>query len=436
MKVLPVLARSLTGELGVAQYGPKDYEILFVGKDERDVEALMSRLLSAFRSEGLDVGSSIAWYPRAGRTFDALMANANALLRTTSARAEPVATDSAGMRRVHEMAKRVANSQLNVLIRGETGVGKDVLARLIHGTSSRAQKPFLALNCAGFTETLLESELFGYAKGSFTGATAPKVGLLAAADGGTVFLDEVGDMPLSIQARLLRVIEDRQIRPLGSLESREINVRFLSATNKDLEAAVAKREFRPDLMFRLNGFSLEIPPLRERRDEIPVLARTFVADACREMGLERELALDEEAMGALVEHTWTGNIRELKNVIERAVVLCEGAMIRPEHLGLRSTASERSTEPPQAWRGPALPLLTDPGKLAERQRILDALHACASNQTRAAQMLNMSRRTFVSKLDYFKIPRPQKDSAARDGSRPMSTVADDQGPSDDENPDT
>ena len=228
-KILPLLARTLTSEHGVAQYGPRDYEILFVVADMHAGEVVMSRLVTEFRSEGLELSSSIAWYPQAGRTFDALIASANALLKASTP-PEAIATDFAEMRRVHEMATKVANSQINVLIRGETGVGKDVLARLIHRTSCRGEKPFLALNCAGLSETLLESELFGHAKGTFTGATGSKLGLLAAADGGTVFLDEIGDMPLSIQARLLRVIEDRQIRPLGALQSHQINVRFISAT--------------------------------------------------------------------------------------------------------------------------------------------------------------------------------------------------------------
>ena len=432
MKIFPMLARSLKGDQGVAQYGPKDYELLFTGQDERQIEGFMTGLVAAFRAEGLEVSHSIAWCPRDGKNFDALMTMANAMLKPTAAHPEPIATDSVGMQRVREMATKVANSQINVLIRGETGVGKDVLARLIHRTSSRAQRPFLALNCAALSDTLLESELFGYAKGTFTGATASKMGLLASADGGTVFLDEVGDMPLGIQARLLRVIDDRQIRPLGALQAQEINVRFISATNRDLEEAVARREFRQDLLFRLNGLCLTIPPLRERRGEIPILATTFLAEACREMGLERALSLDEEAMTALIEHMWSGNIRELKNVIERAVVLCEGASIRAEHLGLRS--AERPTEPPSSRRVRALPKLSDPVKLAERQRIIDALDACASNQTRAARLLKMPRRTFVSKLETYAIPRPQKTFATRDAARPPILVTDDRAPTDEDLP--
>jgi DNA-binding NtrC family response regulator len=410
IKVVAPLLRALAAGQGIAQYGPKDFEVLFVDGTEDEASSLMGRLVHDLRLDGLDVRTSMAWFPRDGRSFDALIAAANSRLKATVV---PVASlpEPAGMRRVHEMATKVASSQINVLIQGETGAGKDVLARLIHQKSPRAQKPFLPLNCAGLPETLLESELFGHAKGTFTGATTSKIGLLAAADGGTVFLDEIGDMPLSIQARLLRVIEDRQIRPVGSLQSIEVNVRFLSATNKDLEEAVAKREFRQDLLFRLNGLSLYIPPLRQRRDEIPVLANTFLNGACREMGRAPVPSLSDEAMDSLLRHSWSGNIRELKNVIERALVLCEGPVILPEHLELRAGLAERMAERPTLASGRVLPELTDPVKRAERQRILDALEACASNQTRAAQMLNMPRRTFVSKLEYYKIPRPQKDSA-------------------------
>jgi len=416
-RILPVFARILVGEQGIAVYGPKDYEIAFVGLPEEDVRSAMDRLIDALTAEGLDARGSIAFHPKNGRTFDALIESANTLLKVRAgAVPAPQVAIFDGMKRVHDMAGKVAGSQINVLIRGETGVGKDVLARLIHGISARADKPFVALNCAGLPDTLLESELFGHAKGSFTGATSTKLGLLEAADGGTVFLDEIGDMPLTIQARLLRVIEDRQIRPVGAVSGKAVNIRFLAATNKDLEDAVAKATFRQDLMFRLNGVSLLIPPLRQRRDEIPLLAKTFAADASREMGRDPVLVVGDEAMSVLLAHHWPGNIRELRNVIERAVVLCECQEILAEHLDMVATASAAPGQVSDELTGRAtptrlarpLPNLSDPMRLAERQRILDALETCASNQTRAAQLLGMPRRTFVSKLDYYQIPRPQK----------------------------
>ena len=200
--------------------------------------------------------------------------------------------------------------------------------------SRRASGPLVVLNCAGLAETLIETELFGHEKGAFTGAARAKVGLLEAGNGGTVFLDEVGEMPLSLQPRLLRAIEAREVLPVGAVKPRPIDVRFIAATNRDLEAEVAQGTFRRDLFFRLNGIALAIPPLRERKDEIAALAETFVADACRESGRERPPTISAEAMGYILDYDWPGNIRELKNVIERALVLCDGDEITSQFLPL------------------------------------------------------------------------------------------------------
>ena len=426
-KVLPLLARGLRAPHVFAAYSPRDYEILFVDVDEREVDAAIAGLLQASAAAGLEATCGVAWYPKNGRTSDALLGTANALLSVRrdlpAAPDERPRIDIAPMQRVRDMAARVATSPINVLIVGECGVGKDVLAQLIHKLSPRAEKPFMALNCAAVTATLLESELFGYEKGSFTGALGAKAGLLEAANGGTVFLDEVGDMPAAMQASLLRVIEAREVRPIGAVKSRPIDVRFISATNKDLDGAVTKGQFRDDLMFRLDVMRLKVPPLRERTDEIPALATTFVAAACLDAGRNGSLGISDGVMELLVGYRWPGNIRELKNVMERAVALCDGPEILPEHLPLermgtpldpfvtqrlqRDPAIAAAAEP-----GLSLPALTDPEKVAERQRIVDALVATNWNQTRAAQKLGMPRRTFVSKLDQFGIPRPQKATPA------------------------
>jgi two-component system, NtrC family, response regulator AtoC len=425
-RVLPLLARGLRAPHVFAAYGPRDYEILFVDVDERDVDATIAGLLQASHAAGLEATCGVAWYPKNGKTSDALLGTANALLsvrRDGPPEPERARIDTAPMQRVRDMAARVAASPINVLIVGECGVGKDVLAQLIHKLSPRAGKPFMALNCAALTATLLESELFGYEKGAFTGALAAKAGLLEAADGGTVFLDEVGDMPAAMQASLLRVIEAREVRPIGALKSRPIDVRFISATNKDLDGAVTKGQFRDDLMFRLDVMRLKVPPLRERTDEIPALATTFVANACLDAGRNGSLLIAEEVMELLIGYRWPGNIRELKNVMERAVALCDGPEILPEHLPLErmgspvdlSVTQRLQREAPSIAAAEAtlgLPPLTDPEKLAERQRIIDALVASNWNQTRAAQKLGMPRRTFVSKLDQFGIPRPQKSAPA------------------------
>jgi two-component system response regulator AtoC len=420
-RVTPVLGRDLPTSHIFASYGPKDYEILFTDTPEAEVEAAVSKLVDSFQAAGLETRSAVAWYPRDGRTSDALLAWANASLRATGRRitGEIPAVDAGGMQRARSMALRAASSNINVLILGESGVGKDVLARLVHQMSPRAAKPFVALNCAALTENLLESELFGHEKNAFTGATAPKQGLFESADGGTVFLDEIGEMPPAMQAKLLQAIERREVRPVGAVRARPIDVRFLSATNIDIEGAVAKGAFRSDLMFRLNTLTIAVPPLRERPDEIATLALSFVADACRGQGRTDTLALSPEALHCLQSYRWPGNIRELKNVIDRAVVLCDGDEILVHHLptekmrpapgdyipveraGVMSLAEGRPT--PRS-----VSPLADPEDEAERRRILEALDACAWSQTRAADRLGISRRALISKLDRYAIPRPQK----------------------------
>jgi DNA-binding NtrC family response regulator len=420
-KVMPVLARDLSAPHVFATYGPKDYEILFVDIQDAEAQALVGTLVEAFRAAGLEAQSALAVYPRDGRTADALLAAANASLKSKgepAASGEFPAIDASGMSRVRGMAARVASAPINVLIVGEMGVGKDVLARTIHQMSPRASKPFVALNCAGLTETLIESELFGHERGAFTGASAAKVGLFESANGGTVFLDEIGEMPNSMQAKLLRAIETREVRPVGAVKARPIDVRFISATNLDIEAAVKTGAFRGDLMYRLNTMTLSIPALRERKDEIPGLAAVFLELSSREMSRPPGLTISAAAMQCLLNYSWPGNIRELKNVIDRAVVLCDGPEILPDHLPVEKMRPEnfvrvddRPTAPPFQAGVTNLPPLNDPKEIEERKRILDALQACASNQTRAAKLLGISRRTLISKLDYYGVPRPQKGHA-------------------------
>jgi transcriptional regulator with PAS, ATPase and Fis domain len=283
-----------------------------------------------------------------------------------------------------------------VLLLGETGVGKEVVAGAIHSRSPRASGPFVAVNCAAMSESLFESELFGYERGAFTGADRAKPGLLESAHGGTLFLDEVGDMPLAPQAKLLRVLERREVLRLGSVKPKAIDVRIISATNRDLSVEIAAKRFRQDLYFRLNGVSIPIPPLRSRRDEIEPLARHFVELSTR--GARRaEPALSPESIDMLRRHAWPGNVRELRNVIERALVLSGGATVQPEHLLLTSP----STQPQSDW--PALA----PAEEEERRRIVEALDRCAGNQSYAAELLGISRRTLVSRLRAYGIARPR-----------------------------
>jgi two-component system, NtrC family, response regulator AtoC len=319
-----------------------------------------------------------------------------------------VVVQDAAMRELYAQAARAARSSISVLLFGETGVGKEVLARAIHAHSPRSAAPFMGINCAALSESLLESELFGSEKGAFTGAVQARAGLFEASHGGTVFLDEVGELPLATQAKLLRVLEERVVTRLGSTRPRPIDVRFVSATNRDIETEGLSGGFRRDLFFRLNGISLTIPPLRERPAEVELFARKFLAAACVELELPEKLELSPEALESLRGHGWPGNVRELRNAIERAAVLCPGKTILPEHL------------PPSLLRRPtsASSVPSDgaaqlPGEIRtlERTRIIEVLESCNGNQTKAAELLGISRRTLVSRLGEFGLPRPRK----RDG---------------------
>ncbi len=242
---------------------------------------------------------------------------------------------------VIDEVRMVADSRSNVLLYGETGTGKELFARVIHGASQRRDMQFLPINCSAIPETLLESELFGHIKGAFTGALSTKLGLLEEADGGTVFLDEIGDIPLSIQVKLLRILEDQEIRSVGSTKSRKINIRLITATNRDLKEAVATGRFREDLYYRINVIGLRLPPLRERRDDIPALALHFVAKFAAEGGRPPK-RLSPEAMQAMRAYAWPGNIRELQNVIERATLISGGEEITLEHLPVGMRAREEA----------------------------------------------------------------------------------------------
>jgi DNA-binding NtrC family response regulator len=324
----------------------------------------------------------------------------------------PLVVDPA-MVKLHDLARKVANSGISVLLLGETGVGKEVFAQVIHDASPRRAQPFLQLNCAALSPTLLESELFGHERGAFTGAVQAKPGLLESADRGTVFLDEIGELPAPLQAKLLRVIEERRITRVGGLSPRAIDVRFISATHRDLLADIATGAFRRDLYFRLNGISMLVPPLRERVGEIVPLAERFLARAAADSGLATVPRLGREAIAALDRYRWPGNVRELRNAMDRAALVCGSALVEPEHLPpeiLAGASDRRSLE--SASDASSRGLRTEIEAL-ERKRILDALDACAGNQTRAAERLGMPLRTLVAKLGTYDIPRPRKPRPVR-----------------------
>ena len=300
------------------------------------------------------------------------------------------------MREIYQLVDRIAPTDLSVLVLGETGVGKEVIARAIHDRSSRRHRRFLALNCAGVPEALLESELFGFHKGAFTGADTDKQGLLEAANGGTVFLDEVAEMPPATQAKLLRVVEEQAVRRLGALTARPIDVRFIAATHRALKEHIEDGRFREDLFYRLSGMTISVPPLRERPHEIVPLARVFAHQASRKTHTCHAPEFTTEALSVLENEAWPGNVRELRHAVERAVALCGIGPIEPGHfaLGNRLTSCSVSSS-------------TNLGS-AEKQEIVEALEACGGNQTRAAQVLGISRKSLIRRLDRYDIPRPRK----------------------------
>jgi two-component system response regulator AtoC len=330
------------------------------------------------------------------------------------------------MRELHRIVDLVARGDLSVVLLGETGTGKDVIADAIHRRSPRAGSAYVRLNCAALPENLLESELFGYERGAFTGAVQAKPGLLEIADGGTLFLDEFAELPLTVQAKLLRVLENREITRVGGLRSRHVDVRFVSATNRDLAAQIRAGAFRQDLYFRLNGITLTIPPLRQRRAEIAPLAHQFIVEACRRVN-RPPLAMTDQALEFIEKQAWPGNIRELKNAIDRAVTLCTGDIIDVHHLAPIESGFAPSAPPTDNLlfpvpSSPTLPDLSAPptnvglyedsrraARELERRRIAEAMERCGGNQTRAAQLLQISRRTLVARLTEYGFARPLKD---------------------------
>ena len=297
-----------------------------------------------------------------------------------------------------EKAKKVAVGTTTVLLLGESGTGKELFARMIHDFSPRKNGPFVAINCAAIPRELLESELFGHERGSFTGATGRKIGKFELADKGTVFLDEIGDMDMGLQAKLLRVLEGERFMRVGGTSPVKADVRVVAATNKDLLAAVANRAFREDLYYRLNVFPLVIPPLHDRREDIPLLVEHFLAMYSRE--LKREgLTLSSEAMEAMKQHPWTGNIRELQNSIERGVILCDGREILPEHIGLRVLARPAVEDVPDG--GSLQEASSAASRAVEAKMIEKVLRETGGNKTKAAEILQVSYKTLLTKVkDY------------------------------------
>ena len=327
---------------------------------------------------------------------------ANALLRREVKRAvgeRPIVAASSPMIELLEMLERAAEYKATVLLTGESGTGKEVLARAIHAQSGRRHLAFVAVNCGAIPEALLESELFGHVRGAFTGADRARRGLFVEADGGTLFLDEIGELPPSLQVKLLRVLQEEEVRPLGEAKSRSIDVRVIAATSRDLEREVAAGRFREDLFYRLDVFRLRVPPLRERREDVPVLVDHFLAMFRETLGKPVRTIADD-ALDRLVAHDWPGNVRELENVMERAMILCDGDRITLPDLP-DALAKPRRAAPPPASGGDFS--LRRARRRFESELITRALEATGGNRTRAARLLEISHRALLYKIKEYGI---------------------------------
>jgi two-component system, NtrC family, response regulator PilR len=303
------------------------------------------------------------------------------------------------MRQIFELIQNIAPQSSRVMITGESGTGKELVARAIHENSARAKGPFITINCGAFPETLLESELFGYLRGAFTGANENRRGLFQAAHGGTLFMDEIGNMSVTMQVKLYRVLQEGKVRPIGSTEESDVDVRVIAATNKNLENEIIEGRFREDLYYRLSVIPIHLPPLRERREDIPLLAREFLERFSKSMN-KKVLGIEPEAMRRLEVYDWPGNVRELENTIERAVALEGGTRILTEALPerIRSHFQESTPSISHNGEGPALPPeglnLEEHIQKLERAYLLAALERSGGVRTHAADMLKMSYRSF------------------------------------------
>ncbi len=302
---------------------------------------------------------------------------------------------------VAQIVQKVAPTKTTVLLIGESGTGKELFARAIHNLSNRKNYPFVPINCAAIPGGLLESELFGHEKGSFTGADAKKLGKFELADKGTVFLDEIGDMDIVIQSKLLRALEEGEIERVGAVNAIKVDVRIVAATNKDLDKAVEEKRFREDLYYRLNVFPVRIPPLRERKEDVPLLTEYFINKYCHEIKTPVK-SISRDALDILMDYYWKGNVRELENAIERAVILCDGDTISSEHLVL-SKAGIGSAERPLIKDDTLEAVAKEALRAAETKRIMSVLKDTRGNKSKAAEILQVSYKTLLTKIKEYGI---------------------------------
>ncbi len=423
----------------LAELGGDHFALLAPELSRDELEAVVRRFIEEAKALGSDVRAGLAVAPDDGVSPDELIGASRSALRAAKspgalmhppprapvAAADLVVVDPA-MRHLYATLERIAAASITVLVFGETGVGKELVVEKLHRASPRKEQPLIKLNCASLPETLLESELFGHERGAFTGADRRKVGFFEAAHGGTLFLDEIGEMPLTLQAKLLRVLERKMITRVGGTQELPVDVRVVAATHRDLDAEVRAGRFREDLYFRIAGFTVHVPALRDRPADLLPLAEHFL----RKVAAESNVAtpkLDDDTRAALLRHEWPGNVRELKNAMERALVLQTSGVVSPEHLPERVTrglpASASALAKPFAEAAPGAPGASGasggpgaPGDgkfrkqlaLIEHAAIVEALEATGGNQTHAAQRLGISRRTLIYKMERLGLKPPPR----------------------------
>ncbi len=403
--VIDSIAATLRPMDVIAEDAGDDYLVILPELGRAEGAAAIQRALDFARATNVPATASSALCPDDGTTVDTLMSQLRSGLRTGKLpRAEtivphaPVVSDPA-MQRVYNLVTRIADTAMTVLLLGETGVGKELVCEAIHRKSSRRERPLIKLNCAALPETLLESELFGHERGAFTGADRRKIGFFEAADGGTLFLDEIGDMPLALQAKLLRVLERKVITRVGGTTEVATDARLIAATHRDLDGDVRSGRFRQDLLFRIGGFTIVVPPLRDRPTEILPLAEHFARTAAAEQG-RRAPQFTDDARAALSAYAWPGNVRELRNAIERALVLSSETITAAD---LPDRLHEAAYQVRPVARSSDVR-----GHLAEVERaaIVAALEADHNNQTRAARRLGLSRRALIYKMEKYGLKPP------------------------------
>ncbi len=373
----------------ILAFNPGTKVIVVTGNDDRE-NALKAVALGAydFYIKPVDAELLRLIVDRAARLYELEEENRR-LARGSTSSLSGIITSDPGMLQVCRMVERVAPSDATVLLLGDSGTGKEVLARAVHDLSNRAKERFVAINCAAIPENLLESELFGYEKGAFTGATRQTIGKIEHADKGTLFLDEIGDLPQSLQAKLLRFLQERTVERLGGRNEIPVDVRIIGATNQDLQALIQSGDFREDLFYRISEIAIEIPPVRERQGDATLLAHALLERFAREQGKPRR-GFTADALRAIEGHSWPGNVREMENLIRRAVIMADGNLVTAEDLGLQDRDQEASPE-----------RLREARDRAEYQSVIKAMGRCNGNIAQAADTLGITRPTLYGLLDKY-----------------------------------